>query len=370
MGIARAFERVKRQARQVGFDAVIEGVGEQLRSDAIPGPLRGAAWRIAALLEAACPVSGVRPDQRARELIHQDRAATGRTPERGSPELRSAEVNSSARERPMPADQRVAPQATPPAERVSPTGADGGAHPEPPVEGTPVDPALVGATPTFSAAPINVSPVDATPDDELPPDVLEETLEVDLATTRSDRSTGVSHTQLTAVGDAQLAAAREARARATSEASSDAASARDEAPSPSAEQPAAKRALDEPTPPASADAPTTSAEAPATSAAATTPAAAADAPSPASGPAASTSAQSATSTATSGQGEAKPGAKSGKRGQGARKRPASSPAPAAESASAKEKLAPAGEDAKNLARSTQRGAKRRSSAKADTSKKK
>jgi hypothetical protein len=143
MGIARAIrislarprarlDRMKRQAEQGGLSAVRSELGEGLRSRAVPAPLRGAARKLASLIDPS------RPAKKAHHTPH----AAPRT-HAGSPEI----------------DPGVA---RPPAE-VTTTGVDSGAEPPEPLDGTPVDASTVGATPTYDATPIEVEPVDATP---------------------------------------------------------------------------------------------------------------------------------------------------------------------------------------------------------------
>ncbi len=50
MGIGQAISRVKESVRKAGLDSVVAGLGEQLRSTAIPASLRPAATRLADLL--------------------------------------------------------------------------------------------------------------------------------------------------------------------------------------------------------------------------------------------------------------------------------------------------------------------------------
>ena len=51
MPIARAIERITRRAQEGGLIAVLTSVGEELRGEAIPRPLRQVAQRIATLLD-------------------------------------------------------------------------------------------------------------------------------------------------------------------------------------------------------------------------------------------------------------------------------------------------------------------------------
>ena len=55
MGIGQAFSRVKESVRRTGLDSLVAGLGEQLRSRAIPAPLRPAAARLADLLHVSEP---------------------------------------------------------------------------------------------------------------------------------------------------------------------------------------------------------------------------------------------------------------------------------------------------------------------------
>ena len=56
MGIAQAIARVKKGVKSGGIPAVMAELGEQLRSEVIPLPLRPAAVRLADLLRAGMPV--------------------------------------------------------------------------------------------------------------------------------------------------------------------------------------------------------------------------------------------------------------------------------------------------------------------------
>ena len=143
MGIARAirislarprarFDRMKRQAEQGGLSAMRSELGEGLRSRAVPAPLRGAARKLASLIDPT------RPAKKAHHTPHSPPRTHARSPE---------------------LDPGVA---RPPAE-VTATGVDSGAEPPEPLDGTPVDASVVGATPTYNATPIEVEPVDATP---------------------------------------------------------------------------------------------------------------------------------------------------------------------------------------------------------------
>lgn len=151
MGIARTIERVRQQARQGGLPAVMAGLGEELRSEHVPGPLRSAAQRLAALLEAARPSSARRAAERSDDV--------------------RAEASASARPQQEPVaneETSAASMARPaPGEVSTHTGDDHGDEPGPiePEAGTPVDPAAVGATPLINASPIEVQAIDATPDE-------------------------------------------------------------------------------------------------------------------------------------------------------------------------------------------------------------
>jgi hypothetical protein len=135
MGIARALRRVKRQAKQGGLSSMRSEIGEGLRSRAVPAPLRGAARKLASLID---------PTRPAKKAHHAPSHAAPRTHAHAdAPEI----------------DPGIA---RPPAE-VTATGVDSGAEPAEPLDGTPVDATTVGATPTYNATPIEVEPVDATP---------------------------------------------------------------------------------------------------------------------------------------------------------------------------------------------------------------
>ncbi|MDB4974399.1 MAG: hypothetical protein JWN48_2740 [Myxococcaceae bacterium] len=143
MGIARAIRRVKRQAKQGGLNAVIEGLGEGLRSRSVPAPLRGAARKIASLID---------PTRSARK---------GRP---GSSPAAHASTRSAAA-RATSADPYLEPapgSARTPTE-VTATGVDSGAEPSEPSDDMLVDAQRVGATPTYNATPVEVAPVDASP---------------------------------------------------------------------------------------------------------------------------------------------------------------------------------------------------------------
>ena len=144
MGIARAIRRVKRQAKQGGLNAVMTGLGEGLRSRSVPAPLRGAARKIAALIDPT----------RAPKASHH--TAASHAPEHGTQAARDGLGVVAGLPELDPGIAR------PPAE-VTPTGVDSGAEPSEPIDGTPVDPLAVGATPTYNATPLQVEPVDASP---------------------------------------------------------------------------------------------------------------------------------------------------------------------------------------------------------------
>jgi hypothetical protein len=150
MGIARALRRVKRQAKQGGLNALRSGLGEELRSRSVPGPLRGAARKIAAFID---------PSSVARSAHKPGSSATIATSERTHTENL----------RPVPP------------EHANKLGSDLGEPPvsEPvaPAEDTAVDPRVVGATPVFNATPAEVEPVDATPSDIAPIDATPVTLD-------------------------------------------------------------------------------------------------------------------------------------------------------------------------------------------------
>jgi hypothetical protein len=135
MGIARALGRVKRQAKRGGLGALRSGLGEELRSGSIPAPLRGAARRIAALIDPTRP-SSHKPGSSATPVV--ERAHTE--------SLRAA-----------------------PPEHANKLGSDRGdapiTEPEQPASDVAVDPIAVGATPVYDATPTEVAPIDATPDE-------------------------------------------------------------------------------------------------------------------------------------------------------------------------------------------------------------
>jgi hypothetical protein len=141
MGIARALRRVKRQAKQGGLGALRSGLGEELRSGAIPAPLRGAARRIAAIID---PRSG-----RARQPGSTAVPIVERTP---------------------PETLRHAPPAQ--ANKVGSDRGDAPSQPEAPRADDTVDPISVGATPVYDATPTEVAPVDATPANATPANVV------------------------------------------------------------------------------------------------------------------------------------------------------------------------------------------------------
>ena len=396
MRIAEAIERVKRQARQSGLGAMIGGVGEHLRSAAVPSPLRGAAWRIANLLDAACPNASAAPNQRARELIHQDRAAIRSDPTsakaaraEGAMDRASAAATrpqsavalhedvspSSAAKAPVevPVAQvssaRVDQSARVPVREVSATAVDSGASPSEPIEGTKVDPRKVDATPTFNATPVQVEPVDATPTDDAPIDALDEVLEVSADETVEVKATnddaGSARTTEPMADERASARAEVALQVEPAESASDAA---DGAPHKGrgTEQERGereKRAVE-----AARESASIETSAPATDvgemaqidAALRADLAGTDSDRPVKA--------SAPSEPPRAGADAPKASKQRSKSQGAKKR--STPPPSAAAQPEKEKLAPSSEDAKNLARSTSRSTKRRSGAKADTSKKK
>jgi hypothetical protein len=135
MRISRAIGHVRRQAKQG-----ILGLGEGLQSAVVPRPLRGAASRLAELLGA--------------------KKATAR-----------------ARKEPTrphsPAGVVYQPQVTADTpDEVTFTGIDSGLEPNrEPRDDTPVDPAVVGAIPTYDATPTEVAPVEVTAIDATPVEV-------------------------------------------------------------------------------------------------------------------------------------------------------------------------------------------------------
>jgi hypothetical protein len=150
MGITRALQRVKRQAKRGGLGALRTGLGEGLRSASIPRPLRGAAKRIAALLD---------PATMARHSSHKPGATATPAVERTHTEnLRAV-----------------------PPEHANRVGSDRGdapsTEPEAPDSSTVVDPIAVGATPVFDATPLEVEPIDASPSDIAAVDATPITLE-------------------------------------------------------------------------------------------------------------------------------------------------------------------------------------------------
>lgn len=173
MGIARAIERVKRQARQGGLSAVMAGLGEELRSTQIPGPLRSTAQRIATLLEGGRSGAGARPKQAPTQ------GDAVPTPGNGQPvTVPSAGAASNTNAVPQPSEvadaaaRRVdtVPLSGGAADAMT-TGTDSGAVPtSEPAPSTPVDPVEVGATPEVVAGPLEVEPVDASPVDVAPTD--------------------------------------------------------------------------------------------------------------------------------------------------------------------------------------------------------
>jgi hypothetical protein len=152
MGIARAIERVKRQAKSGGLQGVIAGLGKELRSEQIPVPLRAAAERIARLLPAER--GGVAPPQ----------------PE--ALQAKTTYVAVTKEVQPAPVESVVPTLGETAREGLSATGTDSGVEPGPlePDDDTPVDPETVGATPIVNASPIEVAPLDASPVEVAPLD--------------------------------------------------------------------------------------------------------------------------------------------------------------------------------------------------------
>jgi hypothetical protein len=135
MGIARALKRVKRQAKRGGLGALRSGLGEELRSGAIPGPLRGAARRIAAIIDPGSKRSGYQPGSTATPIVERAPVET----------------------------LRHAPPAQ--ANKVGSDRGDAPVQPEAPSDADQVDPISVGATPVYDATPVVAAPIDATPSD-------------------------------------------------------------------------------------------------------------------------------------------------------------------------------------------------------------
>lgn len=156
MGIARAIERVKRQAKQGGLSAVMAGLGEELRNRQLPRPLRGTAERIATLLEGGARAT---PSNE-----HSGEPSNGR----GDVGIVGAASNTNAIPQPIEVARATAMGVGSPPRApgsASSTGSDSGAEPGPvePASSTPVDPLAVGATPEVIASPVQVEPVDASP---------------------------------------------------------------------------------------------------------------------------------------------------------------------------------------------------------------
>lgn len=186
MRISRAIGRVKRQAKQG-----MVGLGEGLTSSVVPRPLRGAARRLAELLGANKPTSRARKDP---PRVHAAPAASA------------------------PAYQPQVVTKTP--DHVTFTGTDSGVEPndEPRVD-TPVDPRVVGATPTYNATPVEVAPLEVTPIDATPIDatpveietaaiIVEAEADSDVADTGGrDSTVDVSDAELTEVGAPRTQAA-------------------------------------------------------------------------------------------------------------------------------------------------------------------
>lgn len=178
MRISRAIGRVKRQAKQG-----MAGLGEGLTSSVVPRPLRGAARRLAELLGANKPTSRARKDP---------------------PRVHAAPTASA------PAYQPQVVIKTP--THVTFTGTDSGVEPnDEPRDDTPVDPRVVGATPTYNATPIEVAPLEVTPVDATPIDatpveiqtaaiIVEAEADSDVADTGGrDSTVDVSDAELTEV---------------------------------------------------------------------------------------------------------------------------------------------------------------------------
>ncbi len=135
MGLARALRRVKKQAKRGGLGALRSGLGEELRSGAIPGPLRSAARRIAAIIDPHTAHGARKPGSTATPAYEAPRTET----------LRHA----------------------PPAQ-ANKLGSDRGDAPVEPTtlsDSDAVNPISVGATPVYDATPVEAEPVDATPQD-------------------------------------------------------------------------------------------------------------------------------------------------------------------------------------------------------------
>ena len=180
MGIARAIERVKRQAKSGGLQGVIAGLGKELRSEQIPVPLRAAAHRIARLLpaergRAGGGVNNQREPAQSSALhaktIHAGVTPTAVTPTVVIPKAVAPKAVVTAVEA-APLEEFVATASAGPREGASPTGTDSGAEPGPiePDGDVPVDAEAVGATPIVNASPIEVAPIDASPIEVAPID--------------------------------------------------------------------------------------------------------------------------------------------------------------------------------------------------------
>lgn len=282
MRISRAIGRVKRQAKQG-----MAGLGEGLQSSVVPRPLRGAARRLAELLGANKPTSRARKDP---------------------PRPHAAPAASA------PAYQPQVVTKTP--THVTFTGTDSGVEPnDEPRDDTPVDPRVVGATPTYNATPIEVAPVEVTPIDATPVDATPIEIAPAVIVGPADdelASSDVGDTEAD-VSDAKATGTEAARAQRTASVEAHA--------EPLATQVDTTRAEPGDAKPAATKKPSVPPKA-----------------------------------------KAQPRAGNGN----GKKRAAG----AVDDATSKEKVAPSGEAAKTLARSGSGGAKKRSGSRADTSKKK
>jgi hypothetical protein len=182
MGIARTIERVKRQAKQGGLGAVRATLGEELRSSAIPAPLRSAAQRLAALLDPA------RSPEPAPSTVYQvsyeqaGRSAPANENERKRPHADPASSAQRLEEVSLTSPVR-------PPEHVTTTGNDSGAAPDEPAPELEVDPSAVGATPTFDATPVEAAALDATPREAAPIDATPALIEPLTSPTREPHAT-------------------------------------------------------------------------------------------------------------------------------------------------------------------------------------
>lgn len=155
MQIARTIRRVKRQAREGGLGALRVSLGEELRSSAIPSPLRPAARRLAALLD---PGRSRASSQQTPAALAQSSLSSARGGDGGDGEeaRRSASVYEPAPSaEPASADSSAVPLVS--------TATDSGAQPVEPAADTQVDARVVGATPTVNATPVEAQAVDASP---------------------------------------------------------------------------------------------------------------------------------------------------------------------------------------------------------------